>query len=60
MPLSTPVLESTCLLLRPFADSDEPAIFKLQSNPRVLRYWDSPPWTERERASAFIAACRRM
>ncbi len=60
MPLATPVLETTRLLLRPFADSDEPAIFKLQSNPRVLRYWDSPPWTERERASAFIAACRRM
>jgi ribosomal-protein-alanine N-acetyltransferase len=26
----------------------------------VLRYWDSPPWSERARAERFIAACKRM
>jgi [ribosomal protein S5]-alanine N-acetyltransferase len=60
MPLPTPTLKTTRLLLRPFADSDAEAIYSLQSNARVLRYWDSPPWTERSRADAFIAACRKM
>jgi ribosomal-protein-alanine N-acetyltransferase len=60
MPLPTPTLKTTRLLLRPFADSDAEAIYALQSNASVLRYWDSPPWTERSRADAFIAACRKM
>jgi RimJ/RimL family protein N-acetyltransferase len=60
MPLQPPTLRTSRLLLRPFAETDEEAIFALQSNPRVLRYWDSPPWTDRTRAQAFIAACRQM
>ena len=60
MTWSTPNLRTARLLLRPFAESDAEAIYALQSNPRVLRYWDAPPWTERSRADAFIAACRRM
>jgi [ribosomal protein S5]-alanine N-acetyltransferase len=60
MPLPTPKLQTARLLLRPFAASDAGAIYNLQSNPRVLRYWDSPPWTDRSRAEAFIDACRRM
>ncbi len=60
MPLPTPTLQTTRLLLRPFAESDAQAIYALQSNARVLRFWNSPPWTERSRADAFIAACRKM
>jgi len=60
MPLLTPTLRTARLLLRPFTDCDAEAIYALQSNARVLRYWDSPPWTERSRADAFIAACRKM
>ena len=60
MPLPTPTLQTARLLLRPFAETDAEAIYALQSNARVLRYWDSPPWTERSRADAFIAACRKM
>ena len=60
MPLPTPTLQTTRLLLRPFAESDAEAIYALQSNASVLRYWDSPPWTERSRADTFIAACRKM
>ncbi len=60
MPLPTPMLQTARLLLRPFADTDAEAIYALQSNARVLRYWDSPPWTDRARAQAFIAACRQM
>ena len=43
MPLITPTLQTSRLLLRPFADADADAIYVLQSNARVLRYWDSPP-----------------
>lgn len=60
MTLLTPTLRAARLLLRPFAASDVEAIYALQSNARVLRYWDSPPWKERDRAHAFIEACRKM
>ena len=60
MPFPAPSLQTARLLLRPFAESDAEAIYALQSNARVLRYWDSPPWTERSRADGFIAACRKM
>lgn len=60
MPLATPTLQTERLLLRPFAESDAEAIYALQSNARVLRFWNAPPWTERSRADVFIAACRKM
>jgi [ribosomal protein S5]-alanine N-acetyltransferase len=60
MPLRTPTLKTERLVLRPFAESDAESIYALQSNARVLRLWDSPPWTERNRADEFIAACRKM
>ncbi|UPK74112.1 GNAT family N-acetyltransferase [Nocardioidaceae bacterium SCSIO 66511] len=60
MPLPTPTLETERLRLRPFADSDGDGLFALQSNAYVLRYWDSPPWTERSSVARFLAGCRRM
>lgn len=60
MPLKTPTLPTARLLLRPFAETDADAIYALHSNARVLRYWDSPPWEDRARAQAFLAACRQM
>jgi RimJ/RimL family protein N-acetyltransferase len=60
MPLPTPTLHTAHLRLRPFAPADADAIYALQSNPRVLRYWDSPPWKERARAERFIAVCKQM
>ncbi len=36
------------------------ALFLLHSNARVMRYWDSPPWTERARAERFISVCRQF
>jgi RimJ/RimL family protein N-acetyltransferase len=60
MPLPTPTLRSARLLLRPFTEADTDAIFALQSNPRVLRYWDAPPWRERAQAERFIARCKQM
>jgi RimJ/RimL family protein N-acetyltransferase len=60
MTLPTPTLHTARLRLRPFTQGDTDAIFALQSNARVLRYWDSPPWKDRARADRFIAACRQM
>jgi [ribosomal protein S5]-alanine N-acetyltransferase len=60
MPLPTPTLQTTRLLLRPFTESDADAIYALQSNAHVMRYWNTPPWTNRSQANAFIATCRKM
>ncbi|MFD0507975.1 GNAT family N-acetyltransferase [Streptomyces chiangmaiensis] len=48
------------LRLRAFEDADANNLFALHSSAHILRYWDSPPWTERSRAEKFITACRRM
>jgi len=60
MSLPTPTLQTARLRLRPFADADADSLFALHSSATVLRYWDSPPWSERARAGRFIAACRQM
>ena len=60
VPLPTPTLHTARLRLRPFTEADADALFTLHSNPRVLRYWDAPPWRERARAQRFIAACRQL
>lgn len=48
------------LLLRPFVDGDADDLFALQSNPQVLRYWDSPPWVDRTSIARFMAANEKM
>ena len=58
--LPTPTLHTDRLRLRPFADADAEALYALQSSAQVLRYWDSPPWSEPSRAERFIVACRQM
>jgi RimJ/RimL family protein N-acetyltransferase len=58
--LPTPTLHTARLLLRPFTEADTDAIFALGSNPRVLRYWDAPPWHEYAQAERFIARCQQM
>jgi len=60
MPLPTPTLHTARLLLRPFTQADTDAMFVLHSSPRVLRYWDSPPWKERTQAERFITVCGQM
>jgi RimJ/RimL family protein N-acetyltransferase len=60
MPLSSPTLLTPRLRLRPFDEADASALFALHSNADVLRYWDTPPWTEPARAERFLAACREM
>jgi [ribosomal protein S5]-alanine N-acetyltransferase len=60
MCLATPTLKTARLLLRPFAETDTDTIFALQSNSRVLRYWDAPPWKKRAQAERFITVCSQM
>ncbi|MFE9703934.1 GNAT family N-acetyltransferase [Streptomyces sp. NPDC005930] len=59
MPLTTPTLHTPRLCLRPFTGADLDHLFALHGDTRVMRYWDSPPWTERARAERFVAVCRR-
>src|SRR3954447_4907440 len=60
MSLPAPTVHTARLTLRPFTESDADALYALHSNAYVLRYWDSPPWSERARAERFIAACRQI
>src|SRR5262245_55326036 len=60
MALPTPTLSTARLRLRPFTSADTDALFALHSNAYVLRYWDSPAWSEPARADRFVEACRQM
>jgi RimJ/RimL family protein N-acetyltransferase len=60
MSLPTPTLLTERLRLRPFTSADEGALFALHTNAHVLRYWDAPPWTARERATRFVEASTRL
>ncbi|MEF3405716.1 GNAT family N-acetyltransferase [Agromyces sp. CCNWLW203] len=60
MTLPTPTLHTERLRLRPFTDADADALFELQSDAEVLRYWDSPPWADRSSVERFMDGCRRM
>lgn len=60
MALPTPTLRTERLLLRPFDDGDADDLFALHSDATVLRYWDSPPWVEPERARQFLARSRQV
>ncbi len=54
------MLRTARLHLRPFTNADADALFELHSSEYVLRFWDSPPWAERERAERFIEKCRQI
>ena len=60
MVLPTPRLQTDRLRLRPFEEADANALHTMQSSAHVLRYWDAPPWTERERARKFIEKCHKL
>lgn len=44
------------LLLRPLDAGDQAALFAVFSDPEVMRYWSSPPWTALEQAGQYIAS----
>jgi RimJ/RimL family protein N-acetyltransferase len=49
-----PTLESPRVRLRPYLASDAAAMFRLYSDPRVMRYWSFPPWTTLGQAQAYL------
>ena len=60
MVLATPTLQTDRLQLRPFGDADAGALFALHSDAQVLRYWDSPTWSDPGQAQPFIDRCQRL
>jgi len=58
--LAQPVLESSRLRLRPHRDDDLDALFEMQSDPRVMRYWSYPAWTERRQAEERLTEIYRQ
>jgi RimJ/RimL family protein N-acetyltransferase len=47
------------LLLRPLQPADADALFAIYANAEFMRFWSSPPWTDRERAVRLIEADQR-
>jgi [ribosomal protein S5]-alanine N-acetyltransferase len=47
-------LQAKRLLLRPLRDSDAEALFGIFSDPQVMRYWSTPPWTSLDQARSMI------
>lgn len=60
MPVLTPTLVTERLRLRPFTRDDSDDLFALQSDARVLEFWDSPPWRDRTMIERFLGGCRTM
>jgi RimJ/RimL family protein N-acetyltransferase len=54
-PFDQLTLKTPRLLLRPLAPADADALFAIFSDPAVMRYWSTPPWTSIERAHQMIA-----
>ena len=48
-------LQTERLRLRPLRESDAQGIFAIRSNPTVMRYHSSPPWTSIDQAVVLIA-----
>lgn len=52
-------LDTPRLRLRPLRNGDEPALWNIFSDPVVMRYWSTPPWTDLGKAEAMIASDAR-
>ncbi|MGH8427694.1 MAG: GNAT family N-acetyltransferase [Gammaproteobacteria bacterium] len=48
-------IDTDRLLLRPLCEADAAALFAIHSDPKVMRYWSTPPWSSIEKARARIA-----
>jgi RimJ/RimL family protein N-acetyltransferase len=48
------LLETERLTLRPLQESDIPALFRIFSNPEVMRYWSTPPWPSDDEARKLV------
>lgn len=48
-------LRTERLQLRPYRDSDTEAVFEIRSDPRVMRFWSTPPLTDLEQAREIVS-----
>ena len=55
-----PTIECARLRLRPYRDDDVDALYALQSDPGVMRYWSYPAWTDRRQAEERLALIYRQ
>jgi [ribosomal protein S5]-alanine N-acetyltransferase len=53
-PFSELFIETPRLLLRPLNDGDAESLFAIFSDPAVMRYWSSPPWTDPAQALRLL------
>lgn len=58
MSFPIPTLRTERLTLRPFTDEDAEDLFRLHSDAETMKYWDSPPWTDRDQARRFLDRSR--
>jgi len=49
------VLHTPRLVLRPLGPADAEPLFGIFSDPRVMRYWSTPPWASLADAQALVA-----
>lgn len=54
-PFDTTTFATERLLLRPLVAADAEALFAVFSDPEVMRYWSSAPWSAMEQADQYIA-----
>ncbi|MDF2626767.1 MAG: putative N-acetyltransferase [Symbiobacteriaceae bacterium] len=48
-------LRTARLVLRPLREDDASDLFEIFSDPAVMRFWSTPPWSSAEMANHFIA-----
>ena len=53
-----PMLDGERLRLRTFRDGDSAALYRIYSDPVVMRYWSYPAWIEHAQADAYLARVR--
>ncbi|MDH5859141.1 GNAT family N-acetyltransferase [Lampropedia aestuarii] len=52
--LFTPNIHTARLILRPLTPQDAPALLAIFSDPQVMRYWNTGPWSDLNTAQDFI------
>jgi RimJ/RimL family protein N-acetyltransferase len=54
-----PTLTSERVVLRWLERSDAPSLYNIFSDPQVMQYWSSAPWTEEDDAIELVESTRR-
>lgn len=57
-PFADLLITTPRLSLRPLTDADADDLFAIFSDPRVMRYWSTPAWTDRAQALRMVASDR--